>query len=79
MTYANPLSELIESELLLTELWRTGRYLDAVDNGQYPVDADEYQRAARKAKIIIDACRAAERLSALCAMSPALQDIRDTL
>lgn len=79
MTYANPLSELIESELLLTELWRTGRYLDAVDEGRHPVNADEYQRAARKARIIIDSCRAGERLRALCATSPALQEISGTL
>jgi hypothetical protein len=75
MTYANPLSSLIETELLATELWRAGQYLDAVDTGRIPVDAGRYQRAARKARLLLESCGDTERKAAICSMSPALQEL----
>jgi hypothetical protein len=79
MTYANIISNLIETELLSTELWRAGQYLDAVDMGRAPVDAARYQRAALKARLLLETCGDRERKAAICAMSPALQELRGAL
>jgi hypothetical protein len=69
------LCSLIESELLLTELWEAGKYLDACDSGKQRIDARRYQRYATKARLIIDTCAENERMSRVCSASPALREL----